>query len=236
MELLAGLVIGFLGSFHCIGMCGPIALALPVPKTSNLSFIAGRILYNAGRALTYSVMGAVFGLLGGRIIFSGFQQGLSITLGVIILVSVFLPSKYKRNIISLSIIQKINQPLKREIGILFKQATFSSMFLIGLLNGFLPCGFVYIGLTGATATGNAVSGGAFMFLFGLGTFPAMFAASVLGKFISLNVRQKIRKLTPVFAAALAVIFILRGMNLGIPFVSPKLNSNTESTQNLDCHF
>ncbi len=236
MELLAGLVIGFLGSFHCIGMCGPIALALPVPKTSNLSFIAGRILYNAGRALTYSVMGAVFGLLGGRIIFSGFQQGLSITLGVIILVSVFLPSKYKRKIISLSIIQKINQPLKREIGILFKQATFSSMFLIGLLNGFLPCGFVYIGLTGATATGNAVSGGAFMFLFGLGTFPAMFAASVLGKFISLNVRQKIRKLTPVFAVILAVIFILRGMNLGIPFVSPKLNSNTESTQNLDCHF
>lgn len=235
MELIAGLVIGFLGSFHCIGMCGPIALALPVPKTSNLSFIAGRILYNAGRVLTYSVMGAVFGLLGGRIIFSGFQQALSITLGIIILISVFLPFKYKQKIISLNFIQKINQPLKREIGILFKQATFSSMFLIGLLNGFLPCGFVYIGLAGATAAGDAVSGGAFMFLFGLGTFPAMFAASVLGKFVSLNVRQKIRKLTPVFAIVLAVIFILRGMNLGIPFVSPKLNSQTESTQNLDCH-
>ena len=235
MELLAGLVIGFLGSFHCIGMCGPIALALPVPKTSNLSFVAGRILYNAGRALTYSVMGAVFGLLGGRIIFSGFQQALSITLGVIILVSILLPSRYKQKIISLNFIQKINQPLRREIGILFKQATFSSMFLIGLLNGFLPCGFVYIGLAGATASGNAVSGGAFMFLFGLGTFPAMFAASVLGKFISLNVRQKIRKVTPIFAAALAVIFILRGMNLGIPFVSPNLNNQINTSQDLDCH-
>ena len=236
MELLAGLVIGFLGSFHCIGMCGPIALALPIPKSSNLSFITGRILYNVGRALTYSVMGAVFGLLGGRIIFSGLQQALSITLGLIILFTIFLPSKYKQKFISLSFIQKINRPIRREIGILFNQATFSSMFLIGLLNGFLPCGFVYIGLAGATASGDAVSGGAFMFLFGLGTFPAMFAASVFGKFISLNVRQKIRRLTPVFAILLAVIFILRGMNLGIPFVSPKLNSQTESTQNLDCHF
>ena len=236
MELLAGLVIGFLGSFHCIGMCGPIALALPIPKSSNLSFITGRILYNVGRALTYSVMGAVFGLLGGRIIFSGLQQALSITLGLIILFTIFLPSKYKQKFISLSFIQKINQPIRREIGILFNQATFSSMFLIGLLNGFLPCGFVYIGLAGATASGDAVSGGVFMFLFGLGTFPAMFAASVFGKFISLNVRQRIRRITPVFAILLAVVFILRGMNLGIPFISPNLNAQTTSSQNLDCHY
>ena len=236
MELFAGIVIGFLGSFHCIGMCGPIALALPIPKSSNISFVTGRIFYNVGRALTYSVMGAVFGLLGGRIIFSGFQQALSISLGILILSIIFLPSQYKRKFISLSIIQKINQPLRQAIGILFKQGTFSSLFLIGVLNGFLPCGFVYIGLAGAAATGDAVSGGAFMFLFGLGTFPAMFAASVFGKFINLNVRQKIRKLMPAFAVMLAVIFILRGMNLGIPYVSPNLNARTNTSENLDCHY
>ncbi len=236
MEILAGLVIGFVGSFHCIGMCGPIALALPIPNSSNISFFTGRAFYNIGRALTYSIMGAVFGLLGGRIIFSGLQQTLSITLGLIILIIIFLPSRYKQKIYSSKYIRQINQPIRKAIGILFKKGTFSSLFLIGALNGFLPCGFVYLGLAGAAATGDAINGGAFMFLFGLGTFPAMFAASIFGKFINLDVRKKISKVTPVFAVVLAVIFILRGMNLGIPFVSPNLNAQTESSQNFDCHY
>jgi hypothetical protein len=107
---------------------------------------------------------------------------------------------------------------------LFKKGTFSAMFLIGILNGFLPCGFVYIGLAGAIASGDAISGAAVMILFGLGTVPAMFAASVLGKFINIGIRTKLRRATPYLAIVLALIFIMRGMNLGIPYLSPKLSA------------
>jgi uncharacterized protein len=233
-EILTAFFIGFFGSFHCIGMCGPIAIALPVPNSSNLSFLTGRILYNLGRVLSYSILGAIFGLLGGRIVLVGTQQFLSIALGVVIIIAVLLPQKYKNYLIQHSVTQKFVQPIKSNIGILFKKADFSAMFLIGILNGFLPCGFVYIGLAAATTSGDAISGAAVMILFGLGTVPAMFAASVFGKFINIGIRTKLRKATPYLAILLAVIFILRGMNLGIPYLSPKLSAQTEISSGIDC--
>lgn len=234
-EILSALVIGFLGSFHCIGMCGPIAIALPVPNSSNLSFITGRILYNLGRVVTYSFMGAIFGLIGEQLFIAGFQQAVSISLGILIVISVLLPAKYKNKIIQLPLIQKISHQFKKNIGILFSRGTISSLFLIGIFNGFLPCGFVYIGLAGSIASGDAISGAAVMILFGLGTVPAMFAASVFGKFINLGIRNKIKKAVPVFAILLAVVFIIRGMNLGIPYLSPKLTSSFQNVDELDCH-
>jgi len=234
-EILSAFVIGFLGSFHCIGMCGPIAIALPVPNSNNISFFIGRILYNLGRVFTYSFLGAIFGLIGERLFIAGFQQSVSIGLGVIIIISVLLPSKFKNKIIQLPVIQKISQPLKKNISILFSKGSFSSLFLIGVLNGFLPCGFVYIGLAGSIASGNAISGAAVMILFGLGTVPAMFAASVFGKFINIGIRNKIKKAIPVFAILLAAIFIIRGMNLGIPYLSPKLTSSIQTVDELECH-
>ena len=222
MELITALTIGFLGSFHCIGMCGPIALALPVPKSSNIVFFTGRVLYNFGRLISYGLMGLLFGYLGKGFAVWGYQQSLSIALGVIILVLLFIPARYKNKLLGMNIILKVTEPLKRSIGNLFKRDSLPSFLLIGFLNGFLPCGFVYIGLAGATATGSPVTGMLFMVLFGLGTVPAMLAVSLFGKMINLNVRRKISKAIPVFAFMLAVIFILRGMNLGIPYLSPKM--------------
>jgi sulfite exporter TauE/SafE len=234
-EILSAFAIGLFGSLHCIGMCGPIAIALPVPNTSNVSFLAGRLLYNIGRVLTYSFLGAIFGLLGSRFVVAGFQQGISIILGVIILIVVLMPSRYKVKVTQHPIILKISSPLKESIGILFKKGTFSSMFLIGILNGFLPCGLVYVALAGAIASGDAVSGAAVMVLFGMGTIPAMFAATVFGKFINLGLRRKLNKLIPYFAIVLAIIFILRGMALGIPYLSPKISAQVVNESNLDCH-
>jgi len=234
-EILAAFFVGLVGSLHCIGMCGPIAIALPVPTSSNLSFLTGRILYNLGRVVTYSILGAVLGLVGSRITLAGAQQIVSIILGIIILVAVILPQKYKNYFAQHSLIQKLAQPLKSNIGVLFKKGTFSAMFLIGILNGFLPCGLVYVALAGAIASGDAISGAAVMILFGLGTVPAMFAASVFGKFINIGIRTKIRKAVPVLAIILGVVFILRGMNLGIKFISPKINVQTEVSSEMDCH-
>ena len=234
-EILAAFFIGLVGSLHCIGMCGPIAIALPVPDSSNLSFFTGRILYNLGRVVTYSFLGAVLGLLGGRIALAGAQQVVSIILGVVIIIAVLLPQKYKNYFAQHPLIQKLAQPLKANIGVLFKKGTFSAMFLIGILNGFLPCGLVYVALAGAIASGDAISGAAVMILFGLGTVPAMFAATIMGKFINVGIRTKIRKAVPILALILGLIFVLRGMSLGIPYISPKLSTQTEVSSEMECH-
>jgi len=222
MELITALTIGFLGSFHCIGMCGPIAVALPLPKSSNIVFFTGRVLYNSGRLISYGIMGLLFGFLGKGFVVWGYQQSLSIALGVIIIILIVIPAKYKNRFLGMNIILQVTEPLKRSIGKLFKRTSLLSFLLIGFLNGFLPCGFVYIGLAGAAATGSPVTGLLFMVLFGLGTVPAMLTVSLFGKLISLNIRRKITRAIPVLAFTLALIFILRGLNLGIPYLSPKM--------------
>lgn len=234
-EILTSFFVGLFGSFHCIGMCGPIAIALPIPNSNNLNFVLGRLLYNLGRIATYSFLGAVFGLLGSRLVISGFQQSISITLGVTIVIAVLIPAKYKAKISQHKLVQKITLPLKKGISDLFKQGTFSAMFLIGILNGFLPCGLVYVALAGAIASGDAISGTAVMILFGIGTFPTMFAATLFGKFINLNIRRKITKAIPVLALVLGLLFIVRGMALGIPYLSPKISAQVVDDQNMDCH-
>jgi sulfite exporter TauE/SafE len=233
-EILTSFFVGLFGSFHCIGMCGPIAIALPIPNSNNLSFVAGRLLYNLGRVVTYSFLGAVFGLLGSRLVISGFQQSISIVLGVGIVTAVLIPPKYKAKITQHKFVQKITLPLKSGISGLFKSGTFSAMFLIGILNGFLPCGLVYVALAGAIVSGDAISGSAVMILFGLGTIPTMFAATIFGKFINLNIRRKISKAIPVFALILGLLFIVRGMGLGIPYISPKISAQVVNESNLDC--
>lgn len=234
-EILTSFFVGLFGSFHCIGMCGPIAIALPIPNSNNLSFVVGRLLYNLGRVVTYSFLGAVFGLLGSRLVIAGFQQSVSIALGFAIVLTVLIPPKYKAKITQNNIVQKITLPIKSGISGLFKSGTFSAMFLIGILNGFLPCGLVYVALAGAIASGDAISGTAVMILFGFGTVPTMFAATIFGKFINLNIRRKITKSIPVLALVLGLLFILRGMALGIPYVSPTISAQVVDESNIDCH-
>ncbi|GAB4291785.1 MAG: sulfite exporter TauE/SafE family protein [Ignavibacteriaceae bacterium] len=234
VELLSALAIGFFGSFHCIGMCGPIAIALPVPNSSNISFFAGRILYNIGRIVTYSFLGAIFGLIGSGFYIAGFQQSVSVAIGLIILIYLFIPFEFKKFLRQLPVTEKVKKPIQRIISELFSKNTLPVLFLIGLLNGLLPCGFVYVAIGGAVAAGDAITGSAFMMLFGFGTVPAMFAASVFGKFINLNIRRKINRTIPVFAAILAIIFILRGLNLGIPYLSPNL-VQPDQISNLNCN-
>ncbi|MEJ2614756.1 MAG: sulfite exporter TauE/SafE family protein [Ignavibacteriaceae bacterium] len=228
MEIFAGLVIGFIGSFHCIGMCGPIALALPIPGSDNFRFYAGRVIYNFGRIFSYALMGIFIGFISEKLVISGFQQILSISLGILILIIVLIPRRIRNKVYAADIVQKLFNPLKVSIGSLFKQKSYFSFLSIGFLNGFLPCGFVYAGLAGAISTGSTFNGMLFMIFFGLGTFPAMFTISIFSKFIKLSLREKLHRLVPVFAIFLAVLFIMRGMNLGIPYVSPKIGNKPAS--------
>lgn len=230
MELLTGFLVGLLGSFHCIGMCGPIALALP--KSKNLA--ASRLLYNLGRITTYSLIGLMFGLLGQRLEMFGLQRIISISLGVLIIITVITPSAYRIKFAQRTGLYNGVALLKSYFGKMFKSHSMASMFIIGVLNGLLPCGFVYIGITGAIAVGNAVSGMVFMAMFGLGTLPVMLGASLVGSVINLNIRRRLTRLLPAFSIILAAIFIMRGLNLGIPYLSPKLE-HKPAVEEIICH-
>jgi hypothetical protein len=215
-----GFLIGFLGSFHCVGMCGPIALALPIGKSSNVQLILSRLLYNLGRITTYAFFGAVFGFFGKGIAFAGLQRYASIALGVIILIYFLIPGKFKGRLSFTKPYQLLSNFVKKSFKRLTQSGSPQSLYLFGIINGFLPCGFVYIALAGAITTGDSISGAIFMAMFGVGTTPIMFATSMVGKFLSNNFKTRMNKLIPVFAIILAIIFILRGLSLGIPFLSP----------------
>lgn len=221
--LAAAIVLGLLGSFHCVGMCGPIALALPVHNKPSLVKNGLIALYNLGRIMTYTVFGMAAGAIGESFAMAGLQQGLSIAIGVVLLVSVFLP--FKNSMSGYGFFLWVKTAFNR----VFSKGTRSSLFVVGLLNGLLPCGLVYVGIAGAAATGDFAQGALFMAAFGLGTAPMMFALPGIGSSLSVSSRSRIRKATPLLVTAMALLLILRGLNLGIPYVSPKINGQGNTT-------
>jgi sulfite exporter TauE/SafE len=222
LYLLAAISLGFLGSFHCVGMCGPIALSLPVSSTSRLKRFYGSLLYNSGRLITYSLAGFLFGIFGRAFAIAGWQHFLSVSLGMLILCLIFIPkiSFLRKNTgTAFLYIEKMKSGLKR----LFHSQQVFSLLLIGILNGLLPCGLVYLGITGAISTANGIHGALFMFAFGLGTFPAMLLLSFTRSYITMPVRNMMRRIVPVFAGTMALLLIIRGLDLGIPYLSPYLH-------------
>ncbi|MFA8434483.1 MAG: sulfite exporter TauE/SafE family protein [Marinifilaceae bacterium] len=223
MVYLSALTLGLLGSFHCVGMCGPIALAIPLKTNSWLARIAGGFLYNLARAITYAVMGLVFGLLGRGLVMSGFQQWVSVIMGLIMILSVVTPSLYRNRFNMEKGLFSFVGKVKLSLGKLFAKRSYGSLFLIGLLNGLLPCGLVYFAIAGAIATGNAASGSLFMFLFGLGTLPMLLGVSLAGNMVSLGLRKKFNRILPYAIVFIGILFVLRGLSLGIPYLSPPQN-------------
>lgn len=227
MELIiAAISLGLLGSFHCIGMCGPIALALPVHQYSPLKKYVGIFLYNLGRVSTYTFLGLIFGLLGQSFFLGGFQQVLSIVIGVLLLLSVILTNTKWFSSNNFGFIYSFINSVKMQLGNLFNKKGLHFLFFIGLMNGLLPCGLVYLGIAGAIASGHYIKGAEFMFYFGLGTVPIMYAVAFLGQFITLKYRNHIRHAMPFVVSIMAVMLIVRGLNLGIPYLSPEFEKES----------
>ncbi len=221
----SGFVIGLIGSLHCIGMCGPIALALPRAGGSKAAWVAGRAVYNAGRIVTYAMMGIFFGAVGKTMALAGLQQTVSIVAGVLLLLAVILGTNARVRLSVVSLFTRPVQLLKDQLGPMLKKRGLTTLFLIGLLNGLLPCGLVYVALAGAAVSGSAAMGMATMAAFGLGTFPVMFAVSLSGGLLQSSFRHRFQKAIPVAVAVIAILFILRGMSLGIPYVSPDMSGD-----------
>jgi len=221
MELITAFTIGLIGSLHCLGMCGPIAVAIPLQRYGWPLKVAGSLLYNIGRIITYAIMGGLFGLLGLGIALAGFQQWASIGLGIIMIVSVLFPVVFREKIKIDRMFTGYAGRLISRFRNLFHNGSLISLLGIGLLNGLLPCGLVYMALAGAINTNDVLMGIVFMIMFGIGTTPALLALSLAGNVISAQLRRRVSKVVPVFIVILGIIFILRGMSLGIPYVSPK---------------
>lgn len=233
MYILEGFIFGFLGSLHCVGMCGPLALALPLPTRSAAQKATGAVLYNLGRALTYGILGLFFGLVGAGLKLSGIQQWVSIACGVIMILSVILPGVIKLPKSTNKVSTSIYSSLKRKIGDSLNRKRLGNLLIIGILNGFLPCGLVYVAISRAVTSNTISDSVLFMVFFGLGTLPLMFAVAYFANIIKSRFLHQLRKAIPVFIIILGILFILRGMNLGIPYISPEFKE--ASTEVKCCH-
>ena len=218
MILLTAIVLGLVGSLHCAGMCGPLALALPMTGNSRATFVLGRVAYNLGRIVTYCLLGAAFGLVGQTLAFAGFQRWVSIAAGSAILVGLFVSS---RSTGSLPVARGVAW-IKSGLGALLRRRSVASVFSLGALNGLLPCGLVYAACAGAVATGGLLSGVEYMAAFGFGTVPMMLGIGFVGQKLQFTLRFKLQRLIPACLTLVAVLLILRGLSLGIPYLSPDL--------------
>ncbi|MCX6230988.1 MAG: sulfite exporter TauE/SafE family protein [Bacteroidetes bacterium] len=246
MEIVfAGFLLGLIGSFHCIGMCGPIALNLPLRGNSFSERLISGILYNIGRITMYGIMGALFGSIGQGLLLLGVQRWISIAMGVILIFSVAAPFLFRK--IHFKSVDSFTALVRTGIQKLFNKRSYAGLLFIGMLNGLLPCGLVYLAIAGAVTTGSILYGSLYLILFGLGTLPMMLTISLIGNAITGVWRNLINKIIPYVVVFVGALFILRGLCLGIPYISPskeKLEttlqmkkSNTiteEQKKNSDC--
>lgn len=232
--LLSALALGLMGSFHCVGMCGPIAFMLPVDHTNPAKKLFQVFLYHFGRLMAYGTIGVVFGFLGKGLYVFGLQQKLSIIIGAIMIILVLIPyktiSKYNLSKPIYAVLAKVKNQLGKEL----KKKSPDTFLTIGFLNGFLPCGLVYMALFGSMATASPWIGALFMILFGMGTIPLMTTAVYFGSMLKGATKKSVQRLIPVFVVLIGLLFILRGMGLGIPYISPAPVTEVVSSA-IECH-
>ena len=241
--LWAGFLFGLLGSFHCVGMCGAIALALPGAGGPRGRYVAGRVLYNLGRVTSYALLGAAAGVLGQGLRLAGWQQSLSLLSGGLILLLVVIPERYLGRAAAFLDLDVVLAKVKSRLAYFYQRPSLSALYTTGLLNGLLPCGLVYLALAGALSAPGVAGAAAYMALFGLGTLPLMLALSLTGQLVPMRWRGRLRRAVPVLATVLASLFIVRGLGLGIPYLSPQLHPVTTAAKGMagqpasvhDCH-
>jgi uncharacterized protein len=219
--VLAGFVLGLVSSFHCVGMCGPLALSLPVKHLPPAGRTWAVLLYNLGRILTYASLGLILGLTGRRLYIAGFQQGLSIACGTLVLIFV-LQYFWIRKPWHPSWLTHFNSGVQHLMGLALRSRNLAGFLLLGMANGLLPCGMVYLALAGALGTANPSNSTLFMVFFGAGTLPAMMLMGLAGIRMGFPLRNLVKKASPYLAFLMAVLLILRGLSLGIPMISPIL--------------
>ena len=232
--IYSAIILGLISSFHCIGMCGPIAMMLPVDRNNTTKKTSQIFTYHLGRLTAYSSLGLLFGLLGKGLFIAGLQQQLSIVVGLLMIIVAVVPEKVFARYNFSKPVYKVISNVKSSLGKQFKNKSYKSLFTIGLLNGYLPCGMVYVALFGAIAMHRVAVGTLYMFLFGLGTVPMMSAIVYVANLITPKTRNSIQKAIPVLTILIGMLFIVRGLGLDIPYISPS-NMSLFVQPEANCH-
>jgi len=230
MNHLTPLLLGLAGSLHCVGMCGPLLLALPLNAAEKWQVVRQMLVYHSGRILTYAALGLLFGLLGQGLAVAGLQKILAIAAGIFMLGMAFMAWRFEQLVTSLPGFGAFTRRVKSGMGHLLRQHPHGSTFSLGLLNGLLPCGMVYAALAGAIATIGGIEGGLFMAIFGLGTLPLLLTVSVLGRSFPVAWRRKIGFAKPILLVLVGLILLQRGLHLDL-----SLFESAVPKAGLDCH-
>ncbi len=216
---------GLLGSVHCLGMCGPLAFSVPSAHAGSWRLLLDKTLYQVGRMISYSVLGLLVGLLGRQLWMAGFQRGISLFSGLFI-AAIALSQLFRVQLftgfVTTPVSRLLNYALRRKAGHL----------VIGMLNGLLPCGFVTLALAGALTEGSPAAAAAYMAFFGLGTVPLMLIATLGIGAMGPLLRRKLNRVVPYLALTLGIWFLLRGMELNVPYLSPKASPSPGEV--MDC--
>jgi uncharacterized protein len=229
--LAIAFLMGVTGSLHCAGMCGAIMWAMPFYSFQGARKVMAFALYHVLRISAYAGMASL--LFSFHQLFRpGIQQIISVTLGIMLLIAgslSFLPGRYSGNL-SLPWAGFVKKQLSNFVG----QPHLGKIAVSGLLNGLLPCGLVYMALSASTALSSPAHVLCFMYAFGAGTVP------VLALIVFLRNRAffkwtGMRKLAPITVFFFGLLFVLRGLNLGIPYLSPKVESSNGKIVHSCCH-
>ena len=232
--LYTALFFGLVSSLHCIGMCGPIAMMLPLDHNNPTKKAAQILTYHLGRLTAYGMLGGLFGLLGKGLFLAGFQQRLSIVVGILMILIALIPDRVFAQYNFSKPIYLFISKIKTHLGNQFKRKSPDALFTIGVLNGLLPCGMVYAALFGAIAMQNTAVSISYMLLYGLGTIPMMSAVVYFSNFVSQPFRNKIQKVIPLVTILIGTLFIIRGLGLNIDYLSPS-NLDLFVQAEANCH-
>lgn len=224
------LLLGVAGSLHCVGMCGPLMLAMPLPSNSRMQAFGHALGYQAGRISTYVALGLLFGLLGKGLSVAGFQQWLSVFAGILLLIAAFFSLQWESTLWNIPGADKAVGFLRRNIGRLLRERPTGATLGLGMLNGLLPCGLVYAAAAGAVAAADVWQGAGFMFFFGLGTLPLPLLLMLGAGKLSLDWRRRLRFMQPFLMFAAGVLLLYRGFNLDL-----SLFESAVPPANIDCH-
>jgi len=214
--IFAAFFMGLAGSIHCLGMCGPLLFAVSGFYNSPKEMIRPQIFYHAGKLITYAMLGVALGFVGQTFALFDIQRNLLLVSGFILLMAglfgIFIPIPMKT--IEQIVVQKMGSLLQKRSG---------GPLILGFLNGLVPCGLVYAAAIGAMATQTWWQGSLFMLFFGLGTAPILIAAAYSRWMIKFRpvLAKPIWKQMP--AVLLGLFLFVKGLGLGIPFISPNLN-------------
>jgi sulfite exporter TauE/SafE len=228
--IIAALIMGITGSLHCAGMCGPIMMVMQFQHLQGWRRAAGIALYHLGRISVYALLGVI--LYSFRSAFTPqLQQYVSIIMGAVLLsigIFNFLPH-----------LVKVRLPwtgfVTDSIGKTLAKPGLFSLLMSGILNGLLPCGLVYIALSTSVVADSMAEAVAFMYAFGIGTMPVLVSITIFKTRFRIFSTASIKRLVPLTMFVFGTLFMLRGLNLGIPWLSPRIEVQQTEITTTCCH-